>query len=261
MHQFQASHRLLFRQLVKAAVTLQFRKSFIGMAWLFLSPLFGVVSWLFLNAAGVLDPGALTVPYPVYLLIGMAVWSLFVAIYNRCGNVLNNNAKLLLSADLPLSLFIAKEVVVYLIDFGIILFFNIVVVLLFGVKLSWAALLFPILLIPLIILGMAIGLLIALCKVVAVDVARLMDQVVKFLMFLTPIVYSDKIKITWLKGIIPYNPLTYLVGVPRDILLEGKLQLGSAFWLSTLFSAVFLFFSYRLFASVARKTLERIINN
>ncbi len=43
-------------------------------------------------------------------------------------------------------------------------------------------------------------------------------------MFVTPVIYSAKIDVPLLQTIIYYNPLTYLICGPRDLILYGNMN-------------------------------------
>jgi lipopolysaccharide transport system permease protein len=65
--------RELIAQLFKRDFLMAYKKSFIGMGWIFLSPIIGIVSWVFMNATGVLRPGDVGVPYPVDVLLSSSI--------------------------------------------------------------------------------------------------------------------------------------------------------------------------------------------
>ena len=58
----------LILQLYKRDFLMQYKKSFLGLGWMIFGPIMGIVSWVLMDSAGVLSPGDVGVPYPVYLL-------------------------------------------------------------------------------------------------------------------------------------------------------------------------------------------------
>jgi lipopolysaccharide transport system permease protein len=66
--------RTLIWQLFKRDFRTGDKKSFMGMTWLFIAPVLGIFSWIFLRQTGVLRPGDLDLPYPLYVLVGSTMW-------------------------------------------------------------------------------------------------------------------------------------------------------------------------------------------
>ncbi|MEL6972043.1 MAG: hypothetical protein AAFZ63_11970 [Bacteroidota bacterium] len=248
-------------QMVRVSLTVQFKKSFLGLTWLFLAPIFAIIVWVVLHGAGVITPGETSIPYPAYVLISMSIWGFFADAYFNMSNVLSNNARILLTTSCPVQVLIIERVIVQLIRFSIPMVFNIIVLLVFGVDLHLLGVLFPLVIIPLLVFGIAIGLVVSLFRIVAIDLAKIMDQAIHFLMFLTPIIYAPKLDIPWIGSIVKYNPLTYLIGVPRDVLTIGGSDQWSGFFWCSLISGLFLGLSYFIFSQNEKKTLERLINN
>jgi lipopolysaccharide transport system permease protein len=114
-------------------------------------------------------------------------------------------------------------------------------------------------LLPLILLGMSIGIFISLIEVVFNDILLIAGQGMTLLMYLTPVVYSEQVNSTLLRTVIQFNPLTYLIGVPRNLLVGLPVENWGAYWLSAVGSAlVFLAVVWLFFRSVS-KIIERIL--
>jgi ABC-type polysaccharide/polyol phosphate export permease len=56
-----------------------------------------------------------------------------------------------------------------------------------------------------------------------------------------------------------YNPLTYLVGNVRDLIIYGKFEHVDRFVYSALFALVVFLFSWRLFFISEEKVIEKMI--
>lgn len=136
---------------------------------------------------------------------------------------------------------------------------NIIVLLLFGVRFSWVALLFPLTLIPLLILGLSIGLVVSIFRVLLDDVAIFIDQAMGFLMFLTPVVYAPDIQIGFLSQLIHLNPLTYLVGFSRDVLIKGTFYEPGLWSICVLLTFIFFVITVRIFMIAEPRVIERLI--
>lgn len=253
-------HRFLISQLIKVNLLGDFKKSFIGATWLFILPLLSVVTWALLHNAGVLQPGENDIPYVAYVLLSTSIWTFFIGIYKMLGRLINSNGRLMIMVRFPVEVLVFEKLAIHFIQFFILLVINVIALYVLGVDLPWIGIIFPFLLLPLVLLGAAIGLIGALVKVVAVDIGRLMDSLMGFLMFVTPIIYTPKVNIGFLSKIIPYNPLTYLIGVPRDILTTGTTNHWMAFTICSTMSVILFVIALHIFLQSSPRTVERIIN-
>jgi lipopolysaccharide transport system permease protein len=255
------AYRFFIFQLVKISITKAYKKSFIGLSWLFILPILSVIVWILLHGAGIIDPGDTEIPYPAFVLLSTSIWSFFIGAYQSASHVIESNSKIMVMTKFPHEVLVVEKILVHLFNFIIPFAINIVVLLLFGVKFTWISILFPLTLIPLLILGTAIGLIVALLRVVAIDISRLIDQIMGLLMYLTPIIYSPKIELSWLSKIIDFNPLAYLIGFSRDILIKGTFFEPIQYFIFTILSLIFIIISIRIFLLAEAKLLERTINN
>jgi len=253
-------HTYLLNQLIVVDITSSFKRSFIGLSWLIITPIISVFAWVLLQGAGIIDPGDTNIPYPAYVLLSTSIWSFFQGSYLVTSNVIINGGRFMVAAKFPHEVLIAQQMVVHCINFVIPFIINIIVLLFYGIKFSSIAFLFPVTLIPLLLLGTGLGLLVALLRVVAVDFSRIADQCIMFLMFLTPIIYAPRIQLNWLANIVKYNPLTYLVGFSRDVLTHGNFYELNLYLIFSLISFVFFIISVWIFMKFESKLLERLIN-
>lgn len=254
-------YRYLVWQLVRANILGEFKRSFIGLAWMFLLPLLAVLVWIFLNGAGVVNPGETSIPYPAYVLLSTSIWGFFLEMYKSSSTTLMANGRLLIMKDFPREVLLLEKLFVHLIHFGIPLLLNIAVLLFFGVRFGWLSLLFPFALLPLLLLGLGIGMIIAVLRVVTVDICTMVDELMKLLMFLTPIVYAPRIEIGYLSTVVNWNPLTYLVGFPRDLLTNNSFYEPLAYLCCSLFALAVFLLGFAFFRLSSKRVLERLMTN
>ena len=168
---------------------------------------------------------------------------------------------MMLSTDFPHSVYVKHAGFSALIGYAAPLIVNVVAMLAFGLIIPWQALFFILLLLPLAAFAMGLGLVMSLFRVVLADLVHGVDNVLKLVMFVTPIVYSRNLKVEWLKPIIEWNPLTYLIGVPRDIFLMGNTNDLSIFFMVAGVSFLFFFAAYWIFGSARYSVVERLMSN
>jgi lipopolysaccharide transport system permease protein len=210
-----------------------------------------------MNYAGILQPGDVGVPYPVFLLFGTAIWGLFMGFYSAAAASLTSDSALLLQAKFPHEVLVAQQMaqmVVSMIANVIVLF---VVLVLFGILPDWSSMLFPLAVMPLFFLGTGIGMVVAVLAVVVKDVSRVVAALLGLLMFVTPVIYSSELKNEFLQAIIWWNPMTYLVNGARETALGGRLGHPTGYVWATLFSLTVFLLSWRLFFLSEQKVTER----
>ena len=254
--------RELIWQLFKRDFLGAYKKSFIGVTWVFLAPLLGIVSWVFLKGTGMLRPGELPggVPYAVYVLMGSTMWGLFMGFYNSATNTLSAGQSLVMQVNYPHEVLLFQQTARRLADFCIALLLNIVVLVVFGRIPSWRIVFLPLVLLPMFLLGSAVGLFISMFAIVAVDLTRLVNSGMALLMLLTPVVYSSTSPphpaVSYVNK---WNPLTYLVCSARDIVLFGRLYDNVGFAICSAGALVAFLISWRLFFVSEHQIVERMI--
>jgi ABC-type polysaccharide/polyol phosphate export permease len=251
--------RELIWQLFKRDFLAGYKKSFIGFAWLFIAPLMGIVSWLFLQKTGMLQPGETGVPYPVYVLVGTSMWGLFISMLTAAGGTLDAGAGLLMQVKFPHEALLFKQVAQQVANFLVSFLLNIIILLCFQVYPSWGIILFPLVVLPLFLLAAGVGLMVSLISAVAYDLKRAVELSVGVLMYSVPIIYSGDIHNPMVQLINRWNPLTYLVCSCRDIVIYGQLYHPKGFFIAAAFSLLLFLVSWRLFYVSEDKIIERMV--
>jgi len=130
---------------------------------------------------------------------------------------------------------------------------------LFGVIPSWGIIFFPLVVIPLFFLGAAFGLFVSMLSIVAVDIDKIVTMGFGLLLYITPVIYSDKVDSKFVQLIIKWNPLTYLVCSARDIIIYGRLYDTTGYFICAGISLLLFLISWRLFYVSEDKIIERMI--
>jgi lipopolysaccharide transport system permease protein len=144
-------------------------------------------------------------------------------------------------------------------DFLISFVLTIIVLVVFKVYPSWMIIIFPVLIIPMMLLGSGIGLISSVISVVASDIQKAIAFAMGLLMYITPVIYSDKVDNPLLQTIIKWNPLTYLIGAVRDSTIYGRIEHFDRFMISSGISLLFFLITWRLFYISEEKVIEKMI--
>ena len=253
-----ASKELIF-QLYKRDFLMQYKKSFLGLGWMIFGPIMGVVSWVLMDSAGVLSPGDVGVPYPVYVLFGTSIWGLFMSFFTSTSQTLQIAAGFIQQVNFHHEALVFKQGLQNLTNFGISLIINIVVMLSFGVMPTGFILLVPLFIIPIFFLAASAGLIVSILSTLTSDVSRIASFFLSLLMFITPVIYDSSEKVVWLQQCNLYNPLTYLITAPRDLILTGTMS-NPFYYIVSIVMAILLFMvALRFFYISEKKVIEKMI--
>jgi lipopolysaccharide transport system permease protein len=252
-----AAREVIWRLFARDFVT-QFRQRLLGYAWTLLAPVMGIASFVLLNYAGVLQPGELTVPYPLYVFLGTSVWGLMVGCVLAVSGALLTHGDLVLRTSIPKMALAVSSVTALL--YGQVVNFVVlgVILLIFGVMPSWGALLLPVMLVPMLILGVGVGLALAVTGAIARDVTNAAATLLGLAMYLTPAVYASTSTNRWLHTAITYNPLSYLIDEPRNLFFHGAVAHPLGFTLAVLFAILTLVAGIHSFYLIQDHIAERL---
>jgi len=251
--------RELIWQLFRRDFLMQYKKSFLGFGWIVLAPLVGFASWVFMNAAGVLNPGDMGFPYPAFVLISTTLWGFFTNSVVAASRTLKAGEGFITQVSYPHYTMLAKELLQSFANFMISFVFITVLLLCFRVDLHVLYFLTPLLVLPMLALGAALGLTVSIVNVVSMDIDKVIVYLLGFFMFLTPVVYTADNKTGLVKVILTYNPMTYLHGCARDLIVFGQSQDLVAFMCLSLAAVFFLLLSMRWFYVSEEKVIEKMI--
>jgi lipopolysaccharide transport system permease protein len=187
------------------------------------------------------------------------MFGLFMGFLGSARQTLTAAGEMVMQVNYPHEALLFKQTANQLARFIITFALNIVVLLLFRVVPSWGILFFPLVALPMFFLGAAVGLILSMVGIVAVDITRVVDFGLGFLMFLTPVIYADDVASPLIQAVIKWNPLTYLVCSCRDIILYGRLYQPLGYAVCALGSLLAFLLAWRMFYVSEDRVIERMI--
>lgn len=251
--------RGLILQLVRRDLVGKYKKSWIGLGWIVIMPLLGVVSWVFLQQAGVLKPGDVGIPYPAFVLLGTSFYGLFRQLCIAGSTTLQSAQAFIQHVTFPHEALLFRQVGTQLVDLVVTLVLNLIVLTCFGIIPAWQAIFLPAAVLPLLLLAAAIGMTFSMVAVVVTDMTQALQMVLGIGMYFTPIIYSDSVQNSILQSVISWNPLTYLICSCRDLLLYGRLYDPVGYCWSSLFAVICFFVAWRVYFVSEGRIIERMI--
>jgi lipopolysaccharide transport system permease protein len=235
-----------------------FRQKLLGYLWLVLVPLIGIASFVFMQWTGILNPGATEYPYAIYVYIGTSIWGLFISALTSVANGLIANADLVMRTNIPkIGLAVTGLASVF---YNLLV--NLVVLVLLLLALHRApspwALLYLLAVLPILVLGVGLGLILSVVGAVARDVTGMFTTLINLAMYVTPVVYTARFPQPLLQEIVRWNPLTYLVDAPRSIFVLGTVANPAGYAGASLFSLAVLWVGIHSFYLIKDKVAERL---
>ncbi|MBR0843861.1 ABC transporter permease [Bradyrhizobium liaoningense] len=237
----------------------QFRQKVLGYFWALLSPLLGIAAFLFLFSIGVLKPGEGEIPYILYVLVGSTVWACLPGAMGAVSSGLQVQADLIMRTRIPkLALAMSSLAGVF---YGIAISMGTmaIVFLITGRTPTLWFLAYPILVLPMVLLGTAIGLMLAVLGTIARDLTPLATQALALLMYLTPAIYlQSSIQNPVIQTLVKWNPLTYLVEVPRSLICLNHAEGIPIFLLVVAGTLILVAIGLRIFYQLEDLVAERL---
>jgi ABC-2 type transport system permease protein len=265
MHNFLTpQNRTLLWQLVVTDFKLRYQGSILGYVWSLLRPLllFGVLYVIFTY---VLPIGKGVPHYGAYLLLGVVLWSFFVEATTMGMNSIVGRG------DMVRKVKVSKVAIVIasILSASVNLLFNLVVVGFFmvitGVDVQVTAFFFPIIVIELIALAMAISFFLSALYVKFRDIAPIWEVVLQVMFYATPIIYPMQIVPTLhLQQLIALNPLAQIIQDARSMLITPETITSHEvlpIWLSVLLPAAIVIGLVILAAIFFRKSSKTFAEN
>ena len=252
-------YRYLIWTLFSRDFKAQFKQSFLGYFWAALGPLLGVFSFVMMNYMGILNPGDTGVPYPVYAFVGTSLWGFLTSSIGVMSSGLNAQSELIMRTNIPKIALVASAFanIVYgvLVNLVLVVLFLLV----FRMPANLLSLTFPILILPLIVMGVGIGLVVSVLGIIARDIGKIVSQFFMLLMFFTPVIFvSSHIHNPILHKLIVVNPLTYLIELPRSVLFGQSSPYWNEFLGASALSVFVLLIGLKVFDIVQDLVAERL---
>ena len=191
--------------------------------------------------------------YTLYLLTGMFPWQWFANSGSEASNTFISNASIIKKINFPRNLLIAATIIKDAIHFALC----IPVIMLFcliyesTISINWLYGI-PILMVLQTILTYGLSLFISTVNLFFRDLERLVNILVTFLFFLTPIVYSIEMVPEKYRLLLALNPMAFLMNSWRDLFLTGQLD-----WKAILITLVWSIMLYSFGQIIYKKLVWR----
>jgi lipopolysaccharide transport system permease protein len=214
-------YRELFYFLTWRDVKVRYKQTVLGVLWAVIQPFFTMVVFtvLFGQLANIPSDG---IPRPVFYFSALLPWTYFATTLSNTGLSLVSNAGLLTKIYFPRIILPGSAALSALVDFliGSVLLVGFIVY--YQTPVGWNLLLWPVLVVPLMLLSLGVGMFLAAVNVKYRDIKYAIPFGIQLWMFLTPIIYPSSMipeRFQWLLAI---NPLSGLIEGFRYALFPSR---------------------------------------
>jgi lipopolysaccharide transport system permease protein len=191
-------------------VKVRYKQTLLGAAWAIIQPLFAmaIFTLFFGKLAGVPSDG---LPYPIFAYAGLLPWMFFSNAVTASGNSLVGSANLITKVYFPRMIIPAAAVGAGLVDFGVALVILVVLMIYYGIAVTWSLLMFPVLVVLTMLLAIGVGMWMSGLNVKYRDVRHALPFMIQLWMFATPIVYPASLVPAKWRLVYALNPLTGII--------------------------------------------------
>lgn len=226
------AYRDLLWLLVRRDFVSFYKQTILGPLWFFIQPIFTTIIFTFVfgQMAKISTDG---LPQPLFYMAGITAWNYFADCLTKTSTVFKDNANIFGKVYFPRLIMPLSIVVSNLVRFGVqfLLFLMVMAYYYFIAKanfgITWAILLFPLVVVLMALLGLGLGMLISAMTTKYRDLAFLVTFGVQLLMYATTVIYPlSTIAKKPLGWIVAYNPMTPLIETFR----YGFLGNGTFSW-------------------------------
>jgi len=253
------AYRFFIISSIKTEFRSRFARSKLGGLWMVLHPLALVLIYALILSqimTAKLPGVASQYAYPIYILSGMVGWTLFSEILGRSLTVFIDNANLLKKMAFPKLSLPLITVGSSLVNF-FMLFVMMFVVFGFLGHLPYHALHWlPLLITLTVALAIGIGLFFGILNVFMRDVGQVLNIVLQFWFWLTPIVYMSSIIPVKYHTLLMLNPMTGITMGYQNVLLYDKAPDLSILIYPTIFATVFLVLAMVIFKKASEEMTD-----
>ena len=210
---FNRRNRILLRELVVTDFKLRYQGSVLGYLWSLLKPmlLFAILYVVFVKF---LKFGSNIQHYPVYLLLGVVLWTFFTEATSQGMSAIVNRGDLIRKINFPKYIIVISGTISALINLVLNLLVVFVFIVLNGVDLRWEILLLPLSVVELYIFALAIAFLLAAVYIKFRDISHLWEVFLQGAFYATPILYPIQMILdqnVWAAKILMLSPVAQVV--------------------------------------------------
>ncbi|WP_139491132.1 ABC transporter permease [Brevibacillus dissolubilis] len=256
-------HRYLLGQITKRDIQSKYRGSLLGSVWAFINPLVLLVIYTYVfsvifQAKWGYSTSSNHYEFALALFCGLISFNIFSETVNKSTGIILSNPNYVKKVVFPLEILPVSALLSSMFQAMINFLLLMIGMLFYFQEVHLTTLLFPILLIPLVLLTTGMALFLSSLGVYVRDIGQIVGVLVTILFYVTPIFYPASVVPEFFQEIMFANPLSTIIEAIRQAILWGN-QPDWASWLQTTGITLLIFlFGYAWF-KLTRKGFADVI--
>jgi len=245
----------LLKNLVSRDFKTRYKRSYLGILWSLLNPLFIVIVYTlafdYIIKIRVKD-------FPMFFMCAYLPWSYLTASLTLALGSLSDSGYLIKAVYFPREILPLSIVLSCLLHFLITFIFVFPILIIFGYFPHWAVLSLPVIILLQSLFIFGVCLFLSSIHVFFRDIRYILDVILTVWFWLTPIVYPISLIPDQYLFFYKLNPMTVFVSAYREVLLTGELPVP-IYWVAILIAtSVSLLLGYFPFLKVKKRLAEEI---
>lgn len=215
-------HRELLYFLVWKDIKVKYKQTALGVAWVILQPLIGMLLFtlLFGRVAQLPSDG---LPYPLFYYSSLLSWTYFSTALIGASNSVLNNTSLITKVYFPRVLLPASAVIGALLDLAIASLILIGLLFYYDVPFNAGLLLLPAVLGLLVLFTLGVGMLLGALNVNYRDIKHALPFIVQLWMFASPVVYPISMVPEKFQWVVSLNPMVGIIEATRALVANNPI--------------------------------------
>lgn len=213
------AYRELFYFFTWRDIKVKYKQTVFGFLWAVLQPLFMTIVFTVFVSESIVQKTQLSIPYPLFALSGMLLWTIFSGGMSNAANSMVSNANIIKKIYFPRLIIPISSILVSLVDFCIAFIVFIVVLFIFKAEVHYRAFIFlPLSLLITCLSAMGCGIFLAALNIKYRDVRYALPFFIQGLLFLSPVLYPVNISNNLTaQFILKLNPLAGALELMRGL--------------------------------------------
>lgn len=239
-------------------IKVKYAQTVIGLLWSFINPIFTVIVLTFVFGK-LLKSNTQGIPPPVFTMIGMIGWTYFSNVLSQSGSSLISNQNMIKKIYFPRLIIPLSKALSSLVNFCIVLFCSIVVMIMFNVSPSTNLIFFPIVIVIIMMTGLGFGIWVSALTIKYRDLQHIVPIILRLGMFVSPIAYSSREVPKEYLWVYYLNPMAGVIDLARWSILDTPILFKIEYILISLVVVFVMFISSIIFFNKIERTIADII--
>ena len=214
----------------------RYNQTMLGFAWSIILPLIPITTYVLLAYVRVLKT-ADNMPFVVYIVVGMTVWTFLSGTLMSPIDSLQRNKTVLESSRYPMLAVILSNFGQMIYEMMVRIAFVVIVLIYFQISLSWTIIFLPVLVLPLALFSLGLGMSLAIMNIIVRDIYNIVQVIIRYAIFLSSVIFP--MADSGIAGMINwFNPFNTYVNAIRDFIVFGSISNLTLYGITSLIAIV-----------------------